>query len=194
MNAATWEALRTLLVARYDEFHKRLRRRLGSGDLAHETLHDTFVQLNRSTDVATIDRPDAYLYRIALNVAAMRRRSEARLASALEIEEAIDQVDEAAHPDRVVAGRFDVEALKQAIAELPPRRRAIFLAARVEEKSVRSIAAAYGVSTRLVELEIRKALDHCAAKLDRPATPRFRAARRQASTVLKHDSGDDDGI
>lgn len=194
MNAATWEALRLLLVARYDEFHKRLRRRLGSGDLAHETLHETFVHLNRSTDVAAIERPDAYLYRIALNVAAMRRRSEARLASALEIEEAIDQVDEAAHPDRVVEGRFDVEALKQAIAELPPRRRAIFLAARVEEKPVRSIAAAHGISTRLVEMELRKALDHCAAKLDRPVVMRFRAARRNASTLLKHDGDGDDGL
>lgn len=194
MTATTWATLRELLVAKYDDFYKRLRRRLGSGDVAQEVLHDTYLQLSQPGEPAFVRRPEAYLYRIALNVAAGRKRTEARRATPLEIEAAIELVDEAAHTDRTVEARFDLEALARAIEELPLRQRSIFLAARVEGLPIQAIATSFGISRRLVEMELRKALDHCAARLDRQMVRRFRAAEPKASYILKGDCEIDEGL
>jgi RNA polymerase sigma factor (sigma-70 family) len=194
LTMTTWATLRELLVARYDDFYKRLRRRLGSGDVAQEVLHDTYLQLSRPGEPALVQRPDAYLYRIALNVAAGRRRSEARRATPLEIEAAVELVDEAAQTDRTVEARFDLAALERAIEELPSRQRSIFLAARVEGLPIQEIATSFGISRRLVEMELRKALDHCATRLDRQVVKRFRVVEPKASYILKSDCEIDEGL
>jgi RNA polymerase sigma-70 factor (ECF subfamily) len=186
---ATWAALRDLLVVRYDDLDLRLRRRLGSSDLARETLHETYVRLNRTGDIIGVQRPDAYLYRIALNIAVVLRRSEDRQASPVEIEAAINLADEMAQTDRMAEGRFEIAALERAIEALPPRQRAVFLAARLDETPILDIAASLGISSRLVESELRKALDHCAAQLQRPSTRRIRKATSKASSAGR--TGDD---
>jgi RNA polymerase sigma-70 factor (ECF subfamily) len=167
-------ALTALLALKYEDFRRRLRRRTGSDDLAREALHEAYVQLDRTSEPAGIERPEAYLFRVVLNIAAGRRRSDSRLANQIEIEAAIDVVDEAAHAERAVEARLDLELLERAIRELPPRRKAVFLAARVEELPIAAIATSLGISRRLVEAELKKALDHCAMRLDRQIVRRFR--------------------
>ena len=43
MTDATWVALRQRLVEKYDELRIMLTGRLGSDDLARETLHETWI-------------------------------------------------------------------------------------------------------------------------------------------------------
>jgi RNA polymerase sigma-70 factor (ECF subfamily) len=57
--------------------------------------------------------------------------------------------------------------------ELTPRQRAILVAARVEETPQADIARHFGISTRMVGKELRKALEHCGRRLDRKVTQRF---------------------
>ncbi len=165
--------LSELLILRYEDFRRRLARRLGSNDLARESLHETYLQLTRVPEPAAVHSPDSYLFRIALNMAASLRRVEARQASPLEIETAINFVDETARPEQAAGAVFDLERLEQAIRELPPRRRAIFLAVRVEGQSIQTITDVLGLSRRSVELELKRAIEHCAKRLGRPVTRRF---------------------
>jgi RNA polymerase sigma factor (sigma-70 family) len=194
MTETSWATLRELLVIKYEDFRKRLTRRLGSDDLAKELLHETYLHLSRADQPAPIRRPESYLFRIALNVAAGQRRSEPREATRLEIEAAIGVVDEAAQTERAVAARFDLAVLERAIEDLPQRRRSIFLAARVQEQPIQAIADSLGISRRLVELELKQALIFCAARLERPVTQRFGPKRPAASYTVKGDCEAEEGL
>lgn len=187
MSGANWAMLRRLLTVKYDELRVRLRRRLGSDDLAREALHETYLQLVRNVEPVEIRSPQAYLYRIALNVAAGQRRSQGRMATDAELEAALRLADESAQPDQTVAARFDLALLERIIEELPPRRRAIFLAARVQDMPIADIAASHGVSKRLVELELQRALEYCAGRLDRQVVRRFALRSPKASYGVKDD-------
>lgn len=157
--------LRHLFLDRYEDLKARLARRLGSADLAGDAMQDTWLRLARSESVGAIESPRNYLFRIALNVAEDRRRSERRYSgSAVEADALLELADDAPSPERVVLARSDLELFRAIIAELPPRRRAIFLAARFGQVPRQEIADRMGISLRLVAKELQLALEHCVAR------------------------------
>jgi RNA polymerase sigma factor (sigma-70 family) len=165
MNDTAWATLRQVLADRYDDLCTRLARRLNSEDLARETLHDTWLHLLHKQGSETIHNPAGYLLRTAFNLALDRRRKTSRLARQIEIEAFLDAADEAPGPAQIVEAQQDMEALRLAIAELTPRRRFILLTSRVEGTPLRQIAEQLGLSQRMVDLELREALRHCAVRL-----------------------------
>jgi RNA polymerase sigma factor (sigma-70 family) len=169
MTETTWATLRQLLVDGYDDFRRRLARRLGSTELATEILHETYLRLGRaSTELSVIRSPKAYLFRTALNVAADHRRTaEGRRLNKLEIETLRGIADAAFDPTMAMAVRLEVAVLERALDELTPRRRAILIAARLEDVSHAEIAGRFGISTRMVEKELRAALLHCSRQLEK---------------------------
>ena len=162
-----------LFLTSYEDFRVRLRRRLGSEDLANDVLHETWLRVDRMETPPNLQRPNAYLYRIALNIAADRRQADARLLTGSEVEELLQISDEAQDPARVVGGQKEIQSLLSALYELPARRRRIFIAARLEEAPHLEISQRFGISTRMVEKEIKAALSYCAAKLERKVFQRF---------------------
>jgi len=162
-----------LFLRSYEDFKSRLRKRLGSDDLANDVLHETYLRVNRMDDLPHIVQPNAYLYRIALNIAADRRQADARLLTGSEVEELLQVGDEALDPARVVGGQKEVQSLLTALYELPPRRRKIFIAARLEEAPHLEISQRFGISTRMVEKELKAALGYCASRLERKSVQRF---------------------
>jgi RNA polymerase sigma-70 factor (ECF subfamily) len=76
---------------------------------------------------------------------------------------------------------MELEELQRAFAELTPRRRQILMAARAEGRQLREIAAQLGISQRLVEMELKQALEHCALRLNRVVVQRFGPRRPKAS-------------
>jgi RNA polymerase sigma-70 factor (ECF subfamily) len=119
--------LRRLFLDRYDDLKARLTQRLGSADLAGDAMQDTWLRLARTESVGVVQSPRSYLFRIALNVAEDRRRTEQRRPlSAVEIESLLELADDAPTPEQTVVARSDLEAFKAIVDELPRRRRAIF--------------------------------------------------------------------
>ncbi|TFF39494.1 RNA polymerase sigma factor [Pseudomonas sp. RIT623] len=172
MNKPRDSALIKLFLSSYDAFRVRLKRRLGSDDLANDVLQETYLRVDRLEAVHDVHKPGAYLYRMALNVAADRREADARLLTGAEVE-ALLQVGEDQDPARIVGGQREIQSLMGALYELPARRRRIFIAARLEEASHLEISQRFGISTRTVEKELKAALGHCAARLDRKVFQRF---------------------
>ncbi|PBJ26340.1 putative RNA polymerase sigma factor FecI [Pseudomonas ogarae] len=162
-----------LFLTSYEDFKVRLRRRLGSEELANDVLHETYLRVDRMVDTQEIAQPNAYLYRMALNIAADRRQADARLLTGDEVEELLQVSDEALDPARVVGGQKELQTLLKALYELPSRRRRIFIAARLEEAPHLEISQRFGISTRMVEKEIKAALGHCALRLERKVIQRF---------------------
>jgi len=173
MDDNTPALLRKLLVSGYADFRMRLRRRFGSEEVADDVLHETWLRVQRMNDPGPIKSPLAYLLRIAMNIAEDRRETNGRLLNFVEVEELLHFADETHDPARIVEARDDIAAVQRALAELPARRRAIFLASRVEEMPHKDIARMYDVSIRIVEREVKAALVHCAERMGREVIQRF---------------------
>jgi len=159
--------LRRVFLKSYADFLKRLTIQLGSAELASEALQDTFVRLECATIVEPIKRPRAYLFRTAFNIAINRLVADKRRLTLPEADSFLEVADEAPSPDRIIEARSEIVELKRAIAELPDRRRKIFLAVFFDEKSTHQIASRFGVSTRTIQIELKRALLYLSQRLDR---------------------------
>lgn len=165
MTEITWAGLRQHLVDRYDELRHHLTRRLGSDDLAREMLHETYLRLNRSDTPGTVESPGAYLFRTALNIAIDAQRKENRRIRPSEIRAILEVADEAPLQDRQVEANLDMERLQKVIQELPWRRRSILIAARMKETPHQEIADRFGISKRMVQFELKAAMEFCRERL-----------------------------
>jgi RNA polymerase sigma-70 factor (ECF subfamily) len=165
MTPSSLAVLRDLLTQRYDDLKRRLTWRLGSVELASDALHDTWLRLDDRKDaLGPVANPLAYLMRMATNVALDRIERDRRYMSSDELASLMDElVDPAPGPGELAAARDEIEALAKLIDGMPPRRRAIFLAVRVDELSNQAAAARFGVSARLIGLELKRAHEYCMA-------------------------------
>lgn len=180
MTEATWTTLRQVLIERYDELRRRLARRLGD-EKARETLHETWLHLRDKSGPGVVDNPIGYLLRSALNLAISRERQEARRIKRFEVQPMLEIADAAPGPEREVESREQIAHLEQVLEELTLRRRTILLASRLDGIPLREIADRLGVSQRLVELELKAGLEHCAKRFGKKLTRRFGPAPREAS-------------
>jgi RNA polymerase sigma-70 factor (ECF subfamily) len=150
-----------------------LARRLGSADLAREALHEAFLRMDRVSDTVSIRSAASYIFRMAINVAEDRRRSDHRLLGATEIDAILDIPDEAPDAFSVVADRHEFDEFGKALAELPARRREVFMAVHVEYLSHQEIAQRFGVTTRTVAFDLQHAMEHLSRRLGRKVARRF---------------------
>ncbi|MEM8594886.1 MAG: RNA polymerase sigma factor [Pseudomonadota bacterium] len=142
-------------------------RRSGIAGAEREDLVQETMLRVLQTDWGAVGKPRSYLWRIARNLMIDWRRAEARRSKVLAPVDpgqvAADQPSvEAAH-----ASSEDLKAMMVALRELPARRRDIFVRASLLGEPCSVVAESYGVSRRTVEIEARKALEHCARRLRR---------------------------
>lgn len=157
--------LQKLLLSCYGIFAKRLTRLLGSAELAQDALHETYLRLQRDVELGPVRNPQAYLLRMAVNIASNRRKSEKRLLSVGETDTLLRFADEAPDPAQAAEARSEMQALVRALDELPERRREIFLASWIQETPHSEIARRFGITVRTVQIELRDALEHCAQRM-----------------------------
>ncbi|MET3179209.1 UNVERIFIED_ORG: RNA polymerase sigma-70 factor (ECF subfamily) [Variovorax guangxiensis] len=169
--------LRARMVARYVELRSKLERIVGSRDDAADAMQETWLRLSTMTSTAgdggTVNNADAYLLRMAANIATDSYRHDNVLLVHGEIDELVHIVDEASDPERIASARSDVRALSRVLGRMPARRRAILVAARVEGQLNDEIARRLDVSLSTVEKELRAALEFCKKHL-----PEVEAAQR----------------
>lgn len=163
-----------VFLENYEEFRRRLRRRLRSDDLVDDVLQETYLRVERlDPNAERATHPTGYLFRMALNMAADHHRSSGKLLTGEEIDELIQGVDDSLDPPTVLASRQDLAALGDALDTLTRRQREILIAARVDEQPQAEIAAHHGISVRMVGKELKKALETCASKVGRRSIQRF---------------------
>jgi RNA polymerase sigma factor (sigma-70 family) len=167
MAETSWAALREVLVEQYEEAKLRLTRSLGSEDLARESLHETWLRLNHTGEAGSVERPFAYVLRIAFNIARDRLRAENRRARRSEIGAVLGIADPAPGPDQQAQARLELAALEHAIRDLPERSRAILLASRLEGLTHRAIADRLGISKRTVQYELERTVQQLEARIEK---------------------------
>lgn len=132
-------------------------RLLYSKAIAEDLVSEIFYQFYRQGSYQQITSSyRAYLYKAVRNSAINYVRREANqsadLASCADLAGLACQ-----HPDALIEYEELYQRVETAINSLPPQRRKIYLLHRFENKKYAEIAAELQLSTRTVEVQIRKA-------------------------------------
>ena len=94
-----------------------------------------------------------------------RRKSEARRLTHSEIEALTYFPDDPLDTTRAMEARAELRLVEEAIRELSPRRRTILTAVRLDGAKHAEVARRLGISERLVDMELRAAIEHCTRRL-----------------------------
>ncbi|HYG42438.1 MAG TPA: RNA polymerase sigma factor [Bordetella sp.] len=178
-SGATIAELRHYLEAHYDYLRRRLANDLGCPDLASDCLHDAWLRLGELSLSARVQRPAAYVYRVARNLAVDWLRGEYRTLPLANLDNQIDMPDPLPGPAQTAEARSVLALLDQALKGLPYRHRCVLFDLRVEERTRAQVAETYGLSVRSIDNVLRQTLSHCTTVLqdrDVAAQPPMHAA------------------
>lgn len=158
------ELLNRAIVAYYHDIAAAARRSGHTGSATLDVVHDLYVKLSARPEVLRDKRSlKSYLCQAAVNLGIdrfRRERFEATLFSGTEEEAAAIQAENAA-PDRGLEIEARITVLRQAISELPVRRRAVFILHRLHQLSKDEIAVRLNISHNMVDRHLRRAFAHC---------------------------------
>lgn len=145
---------------------------------AEDVVQEAWFRLTRVEDLALIQEPVAYLYRLVRNLAIDTRRTLARETARLASEtDAVALADEQPSPERATLARDELRAVLDALAELPERTRTAVRMNRIEGRKLREIADHLGLSITRTHALIVEGIAHC---------DRLRGKRTRTTTSSSH--------
>lgn len=153
-----------------------IRRRIRDQDDAEDILQDVFHEFVQAYRLpAPIEQAGAWLFRAARNriVDRFRKKKEQPLADLPGPEDEADseyRLDLAlpahdAGPEALYARSLLLKALQEALDELPPNQREVFIAHELEGRSFKELAAQSGVALNTLLARKRYAVLHLRAHL-----------------------------
>lgn len=154
-------------ISRYhDSLIRFLRQRLRVKEDAADIAQEAYIRMMQYEGSQKIQSPSSMLFRIAINVANDLGRSEQtrRVSDQLSIE-GLELASHEPSADREIAAQQDLDILYDAIEQLPPKCRQVFLLSRVEYMTYPQIAVHCAISVKMVEKHISHALAICMRKV-----------------------------
>ena len=146
---------------------KFLRRRLSIADDAEDVAQETYIRMMRYEGSSELQSPSAMLFRIAVNVANDHGRTAlARRASKHTAIEGVELATEMPSPERSVLADQTLDLLLATIESLPPKCKQVFLLSRASDMTYPEIAAHCGISVKMVEKHISRAIAACLEKVE----------------------------
>lgn len=138
-----------------EELRRLLERKLGNQHEAEEIAHDAYLKLCQIGHTDEIQDLRKYLFtmsiRLALNV--LRRRKIEKKYD--KIEDGVDNIS----PYEILLAELKLEAVKEALTELPDKTRYIFLLHRFEGLTYPEISNKLGLSVKSIEYHMNRALE-----------------------------------
>ncbi|MBO9546366.1 sigma-70 family RNA polymerase sigma factor [Caulobacter sp.] len=136
-----------------------LKRNAPSSIEAEDILQEAYCRLSDLQSVEQIANPRAYFFSVARNLLlnAIRHARVIRISSITDLELATLD-DGQPSPERVVAGRRELERVRDLLASLPERCRRIIEMRKVEGLSQREIAERLNVTENVVENNVSRGL------------------------------------
>ena len=142
-----------------------------SPEEAKEIVQETYCRLQQIPQVETLESPRGYLFRTAINLARdtkrQRRRRQFDVSSSGDEALAEDIASDAPTAYQVLKGQQELAIIRQAIAELNPTCRQVFILHRFGNATYGQIAERLGVSVSMIEKHVSAALAHLKSRLDR---------------------------
>lgn len=167
-SAPRYRRLEELFKTHRNALVKASMRIVGSLHQAEDVVQEAFVKLEAGPRSTAIRSESHYLFQIVHNLSIdcyRRRIREERVIVTSELE--ADSVAADGTPETRAVGRQSLQALANALSELPERTRRAFELCRVQGMSQKDIAAELGVSPTLVNFMVKEALLHCRLRLKR---------------------------
>lgn len=155
------------LVQQYrDELVSYLIQRNHCPETAADIIQDAFMKLASHQSDTEINNPRAFLYRVVSNLSIDYHRSNNRQRMRQADEsEAVMLPDQAPGPEQQIYSQEQIELLKRAVAELPPRCRQVFIMHKFRNYPYSQIMAELGISESTVVKHIVKAMEHCRKRM-----------------------------
>jgi RNA polymerase sigma-70 factor (ECF subfamily) len=145
---------------------KFLRRRLSIADDAEDVAQETYIRMMRYEGTTELNSPSAMLFRIAVNVANDHGRAAvARQTKRHTQIEDVELTSDLPSPERDVLGSQTLSLLLETIEQLPPKCKQAFLLSRASDMTYPEIATHCGISVKMVEKHISRAIAACLEKV-----------------------------
>lgn len=126
---------------------------------AEDVAQDACVRALGLAEPDAVREPVRYLLRIARNLFVDRQRRKSREAAIFHSLDGIEtRAPDASDPERILAGKQELQIVLAAIDSLPPRCREAFTLHRFHALSYAAIARRMGVGTGTVEKHIAEAM------------------------------------
>jgi RNA polymerase sigma factor (sigma-70 family) len=141
-----------------------LRQRLRVAENAADVAQETYIRMLQYEGSREIQSPSSLLFKIAINVANDLGRSEQvrRVNYQCRIDE-MELESDRPTPERELAAEQELNNLRSVIERLPTKCRRVFLLSRVQCMTYPQIAQHCGISVKMVEKHISRALAICVA-------------------------------
>lgn len=163
--------LSQLLISQRSVFVRMVKQIVGSRPEAEDVVQGLWIKLQGVEDERSIDNPQPYLVRLAINSAKTHRmRAKRHDQAQQDAQELLLGHAESFSPERVTIGRENVQHMEDVIRALPERTRDILFLNRIQGVSQQRIAMELGISTTSVERHMRRALDVIAMSRDTGAS------------------------
>lgn len=160
------QPLLAALVSHYDELVDHLCRRFGREFMAHEIVHDAWLQIHALQRIRPVHSPLGLLRKILHNLAVDHcRRSDTRQALMCHLDEPPEAPCERPSVERIVAAKREMALLVSAIQNLPPRCKQIFILHKIHGLSQSDVARILQISVKTVEKHLRLGIRACRARL-----------------------------
>lgn len=149
-----------------------LRKRLRNEEDVNDALQETSLRLFHFQSHSTVESPAALIYRVADRVAVdFLRRAQSHRASAHCPLEDVPLFSQEPSPEQLASAEQDLGQLIEALERLSPKCQDVFLLSRMEGLSYPQIAARCGISVKMVEKYMSRALAELRGRVgDRPGT------------------------
>ncbi|WP_062118255.1 RNA polymerase sigma factor [Collimonas pratensis] len=151
-----------------------IRQRMADANEAEDVLQDVFQELVEASRLPEpIEQVGAWLFRVARNriVDRFRKKKEQQLPDTEELSDADDSgIDDLlpqadAGPEAAYARSILLDALQDALDELPPKQHEVFIAHELERRSFKQLAAESGESVNTLLARKRYAVLHLRQRL-----------------------------
>jgi RNA polymerase sigma factor (sigma-70 family) len=143
------------------------RRRVRNVSDIEDMVQDVFARIVARDSPEPVEHLGGYILKTASSVLADRARLRSTHAAGLHVAfdsevHGEDEID----PERVLAGKQDLQVATKALLSLPERTRTVFILRRLEGRRYRDIAIQLGISVSAVEKHMVRAIDHLSLQME----------------------------
>lgn len=132
-----------------------LMRRGRSSHDADDLVQEAWVRLANYERDHSVERPEAFLMRTALNLSIDAHRASVSHGEEVMLEDVV-LVDMSPSTEAIILGRERVHRMSHCLSRLSEKSREIFLAHRIDGMTYEAIAKQHGLSTSTVEKHIAR--------------------------------------
>jgi RNA polymerase sigma-70 factor (ECF subfamily) len=162
------DLLRAHYLASKDKLRAFLINMMGSAHDGEDVLQDLFIRINTAQLPSAVHNPTSFLFSMAANLAKDQLRRNSLSKRIIDGDYSyLKQVSGDGLPsgEAAVWSRQWIAKFKSAIAEMPVRQRQVFVLHKIENLTQRATAERLGISVKMVEKHMARALTHCRQSL-----------------------------